>query len=390
MLAYWIILLWVALLGFLFVPPHAEKVRFDDGSTDYKTSRTLIWVIVSVPLIICALRSSFGDTFSYIGGFKDLPPMSTYLETYEARKSCQLFYGLEVIFKYYIWDDYHAWLSLIALVQIACVIKVLQKYSVHVGISFYLFVASGMIFSWMFNGIKQFLVAAILFACVDWILEKKWVRFTVVLLFFTGFGQIAGMLGFGSPPWWLCGFHQTAIIMLPIVFCCTGKMLNKKVWIVIGFLAFLLISGLFAPFLETAVENSSYENDLQYLGAESGMNVWRFLVSLVPPGMVLLRRKQILEEGTTPIIDLSINMSFVSSVIYLISTVTSGIYVGRLPIYCELYNLILYPWLFMHPYRKEKKWLLPVMCAFYLAFFVYQMYVAFGEHYFSNVLTFLN
>ena len=387
MVAYWIMLLWTMIIGFAFIPQSSEQIVLDGDIVDYRPTRGQIWFLISVPLIFCALRSGFIDTYSYIRGFKALPPMNVFLETYADYKSCQLFYGLETVFKYVFIDNHHCWLTVVAIVQIACMIKTLHKYSAHIGISFFVFIASGMIFSWMFNGIKQFLAATILFACVDLILEKKWLKFAAVLVFFTGFGQICGFFGWGNPPWWLCGFHQTAIIMFPIAICCSGKMLNKKVWILLVFLCLLLITGLIDPFLEASVENSSYVNDLQYLGPEKGMNIWRFFVSLVPPAMVLIRRKQIIEEGTTPIIDLSVNMSFVSSAIYMISTVTSGIYIGRLPIYCELYNLILYPWLFMHPYRKEKKWLFPLMVGLYLFYFVYQMYFAYNQPYRSDVLT---
>lgn len=47
-------------------------------------------------------------------------------------------------------------------------------------------------------------------------------------------------------------------------------------------------------------------------------------------------------------------MSIVSAGIYLVSMFTSGIYIGRLPIYCSLYSYVLLPWEIKHLFNEKK------------------------------------
>lgn len=44
-----------------------------------------------------------------------------------------------------------------------------------------------------------------------------------------------------------------------------------------------------------------------------------------------------------PVLSLCVNLSVCTASIYIVGMVTSGILIGRLPIYSELYNLILVP-----------------------------------------------
>ena len=74
--------------------------------------------------------------------------------------------------KTYISDNYTVWLSIIAVISGICVMIPLYKYSCNFGVSAFLFMASCQ-FSWMFNGMRQFLVVAIMFACTGLILKNK-------------------------------------------------------------------------------------------------------------------------------------------------------------------------------------------------------------------------
>lgn len=46
-------------------------------------------------------------------------------------------------------------------------------------------------------------------------------------------------------------------------------------------------------------------------------------------------------------------MSIVSASIYLVSMFTSGIFIGRLPIYCSLYSYVLLPWEIKHLFNEK-------------------------------------
>ena len=56
-----------------------------------------------------------------------------------------------------------------------------------------------------------------------------------------------------------------------------------------------------------------------------------------------------------PILPICVNMSLLTAAIYLVGMFTSGIFIGRLPIYSELYDLILIPFLFRIGIKKEDR-----------------------------------
>ena len=184
------------------------------------------------------------------------------------------------------------------------------------------------------------------------------------------------ILGWGTPFWLFCGIHQSSLIVIPIYFIVRGRALTKKVWFLLVALLLITALGLLDLVLETSTENTMYAKDLTYISEDSGANPIRFLVSLVPVVLVLIRQKTIVTSKTPALIHLSVNMSFVSSVLYLASVFTSGIYLGRLPIYCELYNLILIPWLINHTYEKDKRTILILLYALYLIYYIYQLFFA--------------
>ena len=86
-------------------------------------------------------------------------------------------------------------------------------------------------------------------------------------------------------------------------------------------------------------------------------NVFRVLVYSVPTILSLIGLKYIHYEND-PVINFCANMSIVSTGLYIISMFTSGIFIGRLPIYASLYNYILLPWEIDHMFTKKssKSW----------------------------------
>jgi len=93
--------------------------------------------------------------------------------------------------------------------------------------------------------------------------------------------------------------------------------------------------------------------------------------------MLALAFRRYVSEAKSPILDLSVNMSIISMGAYIISAVTSGIFIGRIPIYFSLYNYILLPWLVENVFTKRSRRLIYagiILC--YAYFYYYQVTVA--------------
>ena len=131
--------------------------------------------------------------------------------------------------------------------------------------------------------------------------------------------------------------------------------------------------------VSSGTTDNSYADDMSYAEYSRGANPVRFIVSVVPIVLVLIKRKDVLTEKTPPIINLSINMTFVSSVLYLASVFTSGILVGRLPIYCELYCLILIPWIINRFDEADKRTVTIALYVLYFLYYCYQIFIAWGD-----------
>ena len=108
---------------------------------------------------------------------------------------------------------------------------------------------------------------------------------------------------------------------------------------------------------------------------DDGTNVFRVLVYSVPTILSLIGLKYIHYEND-PVINFCANMSIVSTGLYIISMFTSGIFIGRLPIYASLYNYILLPWEIDHMFTKKSSKIMGLfMVVAYLAFYWYQVVI---------------
>lgn len=224
--------------------------------------------------------------------------------------------------------------------------------------SFFLFLASTDYISWMFNGIRQFTAVTITFIGIKFILDKKYAKAIVLIL-------IASLM------------HQSALLMIPFIFIAQGKAWNKKTLLFILAVIVVVVSvGEFTNILDSVLAETQYKNVVSDWQSweDDGTNVLRVLVYAVPTILSLIGLKYI-RNADDPIINLSTNMSIVSVGFYVVSMFTSGIFIGRLPIYFSLYSYILLPWEIDNMFTKRSARLVYLMtiCA-YLAFYYYQMH----------------
>lgn len=237
-----------------------------------------------------------------------------------------------------------------------------RKYSSRYLVSFFLFIASTDYISWMFNGIRQFLAVTITFIGIKFILDKKYAKAIILIL-------IASLM------------HQSALVVIPFVFIAQGKAWNKKTLL---FMIVVIIAvagiGQFTNVLDSMLAETQYKNvvsDWQSWN-DDGTNALRVLVYAVPSILALIGLRFIRNEDDK-VINLCTNMSIVSVGFYIVSMFTSGIFIGRLPIYFSLYSYILLPWEIDHMFTKRSARLVyTVMVIGYLGFYLYSMLGYFG------------
>lgn len=367
---YWFILAWVIVFG-IMSQMRAQYVCVGEGIYESRTNLFMAIMAFSIIIFFAGMRSYVADTSAYINIFNQYPLFSAAHDViFDSSAREPGFRVFSILIKTYISQDYQVWLFIIATISGICIMYPLYKYSCNYGISLFLFMASCQ-FTWMFNGMRQFLVASILFACTPFILEKKPIPYIIIVLI-------------------LSTFHKSALIMIPAYFIVDSEPWSKRsmLFIACTILAMMFTSQ-FTGLLDTVVENSDYATSIgEFKGNDDGTSPIRILVESIPIVIAFIYRDRI-KEKLTPIVKISINMSLISSGVYIISKIAkSGVLLGRLPIYFSLYNLLLLPWLINNTFEKNERRLINFfMIICYLGFFYYQMKIAWnGFGYVSSIL----
>ncbi len=259
-------------------------------------------------------------------------------------------------------SDYRIFFLIIAAFQMLCMVWTFRKYSTNYWISIFLFVVSTDYISWMFNGTRQFISATMIFGAFDLMVRKKHFAFAIVVL-------LAAQI------------HGSAILMLPLAYVMHGPAMNKRVLLMlIGVIAIIPFMDRVLPLVNDLLADTQYSGTMtdEIWTADDGTHPIRVLVYAVPALMALVGRRYV-TQADDPVINLCVNASVITAVIYVVSMLTSGIYVGRLPIYTTLHGYIALPWLIDTIFDEDSARLMNLlMMSGFLAFFYYQMHITWG------------
>ncbi|MBQ6223152.1 MAG: EpsG family protein [Solobacterium sp.] len=317
-------------------------------------------ILVFAPLVIMAMNRSaaIGDTLVYIAGYRDMPSSFSGLPAYyNSLSKDKAYFMLAALIKCVFGSNYRIYFCIVAIIHAYAVIKIYRQYSPSFVMAVFLFVTSGDYISWMENGTRQFLAVAICLLATDFMLKKKYVPAVIMVL-------IASR------------FHQSALLVIPMIFIVQGKPWNKMTMLFIA-LALVAIAFVdqFTNFLDDALEATQYSNVVSEWKSwdDDGTNPIRVLIYSLPAILSLIGLRFIQAEND-PLINFSTNMSIIATGLYLVSMVTSGIFIGRLPIYASLYSQgILLPWELDHMFNRSSAFLMKVfMVIAYIALYFYQ------------------
>lgn len=360
---YALIILWIgAVAVFARVSPTLKKKVNVLGVEEERFSWWFVLLLLIPLVLLAAYRTDIGDTFPYRISFRDAMPdsfdeLSDYINSIDKDHG---FYVFSSLIKILITKNHVIYFGILAAIQLISVFSVFRRYSNNFVLSVSLFVLSSDYFSWTHNGIRQFTAVTIIFAFSALIFNKKFFPLILVIIF-------ASL------------FHQTALLMIPVVFFVQGEAWNKRTIILLFLVVLVLVFvGTFTDILDGFLADTQYKNVVSDYKEwnDNGTNPFRVAVYSVPAVISFIQRKEIRESGSR-LISICANMSIVTAAIYIISMVTSGIFIGRLPIYMSLYNYILLPWEIEH-FREgsKRRTLYVLMIILYLVFYYYQMHFA--------------
>lgn len=314
-------------------------------------------LIAFVPVIyLVAFNAPRSDTVLYLTIYRNLATSwSGLLANLSVADSGQGFTVFEWIVKNISGGNETIFRIVLALFHSIPILYVFRKYSDNFILSMYLFVATGCHIAWMMNGLRQFLAVSIIVGATPLMIKKKYIPLIGVIFLATT-------------------IHSSAVLMLPVVFIVQGKPWNRRTLFFIVFAIIMMyLFSRYTGLLDSMLENTEYAGVMANVAemGDNGTNPIRVLVNSVPMIMALLGRGFI-ETDDNSVINLCVNMSIITTGLYLVSMVTSGVMLGRLPIYTSLYSYILLPYLIKRIFTEESAKLVTVaMVVLYFAYYLY-------------------
>lgn len=356
---------------------YANMSREVDDTIKREKSIGLFFALVSFSLLVyfVGMRSSYSDTDLYISRFNNISTDINMIDIFNGDYENKGFTAIMYFIRKYISQDYTVYLFLLSVFNAGAIVKIYYKYSCNFFMSAFLFIASTD-FTWMMNGIRQFLAVTLILYFFEYIIEKKTIRFLIVILI-------------------AMSIHSTAVLWIPIYLIVHFKPWSKQIWIciILTMTVFFCVTQ-FTNLLDSALEDTEYAGSGYALThytnddgtVDDGVSIIRVLVSAVP-AIIALWRKKYVEEKADSVINICINLSVASVGVYILGVVTSGILVGRVPIYFTLLNFVLLPWLLENTFSGKTKTLIKILCyAFYCIYFYYVMEIQGMGYYISNKL----
>ncbi|WP_010200270.1 EpsG family protein [Bacillus sp. m3-13] len=250
--------------------------------------------------------------------------------------------GIAIIAKVSSWifDDYVTMFFLAALITIGLSIRTIAKHSNMLTFSVLLYIFIG---AWhgSFNGVRQYLACAIIFAGHRFIVERKFIKYLIVVL-------IASL------------FHMSALALLILYFIPLKKLNLKE----IGLMAIITVIALYSydtvfQFVESVRgrELSTYD----YMMRE--VNLLRVAVQVAP--LIIYFTLTIKKDLNT--FDLFyINMLFVNAAVSIATS--DSAYLARFYIYTSIFTTLAIPRLLNFKDKHLKSLLQYIIIILYLAY----------------------
>lgn len=340
---------------------YGRKIVTREGVT-WRADGFLSMIACIILILFAGLRSSYGigDTGAYVHSFNNLTSdfYSGIEHLFSEGGKDKGFTFISLFIKDFISEDEHVFLLIMSVITIGFIFLTFYNHVRHIELAVFLFITSGCYLVTM-NGIRQYIVAAIMFAAFPWIEERKWYLYIPLALL-------------------MSTIHQSCIIFIPIYF-----VVNQKAWGKITYTILLVGIGLFVtypitgPIIAELLQESQYSEYSGVIASTgAGANLIRVFVMAVPVLLSYLgrRNKHIREEKYYNIV---LNFSVINVVAMLLAT-RYWIY-ARFNMYFMVYMIILLIWCieYLFDYKNRKiVYLACLLC--YGIYFWYEMSISLG------------
>ena len=313
--------------------------------------------IIAIFSIVSGLRNNIGDTQHYIHLYNVI---DTEYETIKGAYESGFLAFLLVLKR--ISTDPQFMLIITSIIINTLNIWTIRKYTKdsYYELGVFMYIASGYYLVTM-NGIRQALVAAILFAAVKYIIEGKFIKYLLLIIL-------------------MMYFHNSVFVMIPIYFIGRTEAWSKQIRnLLIIFCIGILCYQPAMEILFSLLKGTRYS---AYDGFNAqGANILRVVVSAVPVLLAYFKREELKEWKYNNIF---VNISLINFIVMTFSKFT-WIF-ARFSIYTQLYTFVLLPVVIDKAFKnkKEKVILYYFLIGCYIIFFFVEHKLSLNIIYESN------
>jgi len=287
----WLLLIIVlTLIGMSENFGHYSLERLYDGSIrKTKKGNKFFFIIASFLLIIVSgLRSGIGDTGYYMYSFSNLSSDFGILFS-DSEFGFNIYqYVLKIFLRHP-----QSLLFISSTITISLIMITIYKYSTSLFLSVFLFIASGYYVSTM-NGLRQHLVAAILFFCVTLIIENRKILYFIIVIL-------------------LSSVHNSAIILIPLYYFIKQRAWGRVTNIVLIFSIILFFGFQFSTnTLFSILDSTYYRSYISTFGtsAFAGASIVRVIVVAIPMVLSYIYKDRLREKVPNSNIYMNFSLSF--------------------------------------------------------------------------------
>lgn len=344
--------LWI-LLGVSLAMAFAIDQRDGELRRDgvYRRDTLVTWMLILVLGFFCGLRTRGNDTVTYRETYEYLTPEWSEIteeNTPEFSKGLGFFYISSILKTLdFSTQDY---LLFFAFATVIPYVLFVRRYSWSMVFGVFLMLATGF-YTFSLAAIKQCMATGICLMALDFALEKKWIRYCLMI----GLAML---------------FHPYALVyfLVPLMMFkpWTGRTL---LYVVLFVAAGFYLDTLLGTVLDvTDMMGASYDEET-FKG--EGVNIFRVAVSFVPLGLAAVYGKELFRDSSKED-DLMFNLAMLNALIMFVGLFGTANYFARLANYFLPAQIIVLQWILRKAHPRDKAWLIPACVVGYLIYFVYE------------------
>lgn len=340
-------------LSQIYYPENAGRLSHQTKHFIWDASDIFISLCIMLMVNFTFLRTDFNDTYTYRVFFSEAASVSDGLAngtlTDLTGSPLSMFYRS---FLRGITENYHIYFFFPALMSCGSVVKLCKRYSVNPGFSLLIFYSVG-VFTMYMAALKQAMAVFFLVISIPYLLDKKYIRFFLLVIV-------------------ACLFHTHAFMFAFVPFL-TRKPWGPLTWalLITVLLAMATYDTTLGAFL-TYASNIGFDINENEVFDGHSINALRVVVYWVPGVLALLFRKRLFRDSTEEE-NLFVNMSILSAMILMLGLVEGANMFMRMTGYFVLGTLIALPWMIDKLFTRQSARFV-TFCAYVLYFglFIYE------------------